>query len=120
LLLLQLPGVVLLPSVVVRPAQTDSEPVIGPGNGLTVTTAVRLQPPVNEYDIVVVPAAMPPTTPVELTVATDGLLLAHVPPVEIVAKVVNVPEQSPKVPVIASGTAFTVTSAVVMHPVAAV
>ena len=44
LLLIQVPPVALLLSVVVKPAQTASVPVMFAGNGLTVTTAVAIQP----------------------------------------------------------------------------
>jgi hypothetical protein len=43
--------------------------------------------------IVTVPAATPVTTPVELTVATDGLLLLHVPPAVLSVSVIEVPTQ---------------------------
>lgn len=67
-------------SVMVNPAQTVLGPVME-GSGFTVSVAVVKQPPPSEYVIVVVPADMPVTMPEdEPMVATDGLLLLHVPP----------------------------------------
>ena len=43
ILLLHVPGVVASLSVVVRPVQTVSVPVMEAGNGLTVTIAVMIQ-----------------------------------------------------------------------------
>ena len=53
--------------------------------------------------ILAVPAASPVTTPPASTLAVDGLLLAHVPPVEVVARVVVEPTQTVAVPVIEAG-----------------
>jgi hypothetical protein len=56
-------------------------PVIGPAAGFTVTTIVAMQPVPNVYEITAVPAATPPKIPdVEPMVATEVLLLLHVPP----------------------------------------
>lgn len=50
--------------------------------------------------IVVVPADIPVTTPVELTVATEGLLLLHVPPAVVSESVIVVPTQVEEAPMI--------------------
>jgi hypothetical protein len=53
-----------------------------------------------EYVIVTVPAATPVTKPVEVTVATDGLLLLHVPPGVASLSNVDAPTQVDELPVI--------------------
>ena len=69
-------------SVVVRPWHTEEAPTIAAGAGVTVTTSVEIQPALNAYVIVVVPAVMPVSTPpVTSIVPTAGVLLLHVPPV---------------------------------------
>jgi hypothetical protein len=63
------------------------------------------------------PAVMPDTTPLILpTVATDVLLLNHVPPLVAELNVVVAPEHIASVPVIAAGEATTVTTAVTKQP----
>ena len=64
--------------------------------------------------MVVVPAAMPDTTPDVPIVAIAGVLLLHVPPVVVLAIVVVAPAHTLIVPVMADtvGFAFTVTIAV--------
>jgi hypothetical protein len=81
------PYIVAFDSVVVEPWQTAEGPVIAAGATFTVTTAVDAQLP-TAYDIVAVPFAIPVTTPVEPTVATEALLLAQVPPTVASASVV--------------------------------
>ena len=61
--------------------------------------------------------AIPVTTPDELTVPCDTLLLLHVPPVDVVDKVMVFPMQTGEMPVIAPGKLFTVTVACTLHPV---
>ena len=59
--------------------------------------------------IVALPTETPVTTPVpEPTVATEGVLLIHVPPVEVVANVVDEPLQTLVAPVIGFGETFIV------------
>ena len=60
---------------------------------------------------------MPATEPVELTVPCNGLLLLHVPPVDVVDNVVLLPAHTLVIPVIGAGNAFTVIPVVVVHPV---
>ena len=56
------------------------------------------------------PALIPATMPVAETEATDGLLLAHVPPLTLSVNVADVPVQSDGVPLIAAalGAGFTI------------
>lgn len=58
--------------------------------------------------MVTVPEAMPVTTPEELTDATDGALLLHVPPVGTADSVVDDPMHKVLLPVMAA-LPFTVT-----------
>jgi len=109
------PGVVEL-SVVVAPVHTVLLPVMAAGNGLTVTTAVRVQPLVPKHVIVAVPAATPLTIPDdEPMVAIAVLLLLHVAPMLVVLNVVLAPAQTANVPVMALGAGCTVTTTVVKH-----
>ena len=59
--------------------------------------------------MVAVPAALPLTTPADVTDATDGLLLLHVPPVVVLLRVPVRPTHNVVVPVMvpADGAAFT-------------
>jgi hypothetical protein len=117
LLLVHKPPPVPLLSVVVTPLlHTVKVPVITPGNGLTVTTVVALQPVPKLYDIVALPATAPVTMPVEPIAAMAELLLLHVPPEGVPLKVVVAPEHTTLVPV-TDGVATTVTSRVLVHPV---
>lgn len=60
---------------------------------------------------------MPVTTPVVLTtVATEVLLLLHVPPVVEFVRVVLAPSQTEKEPLIAAGSGFTTNVVVLKHP----
>jgi hypothetical protein len=72
-------------SVIVLPAQTVDGPVMTPalGEALTVNTFVAAtlpQPFVTVYEMIVVPADIVITRPLELIVATAVLLLLHTPP----------------------------------------
>src|SRR6185436_9993955 len=108
-------------NVVVNPTHTVSVPVIA-GAGFTVTVAVTLHPLLSVYVIVDVPADTPVTTPPFVMVATPvlddvhGLTAAGVPdPVNVVVN----PTHTLSVPVIA-GAGFTVTVAVILHPLLSV
>jgi hypothetical protein len=93
-----------------------SVPAFTTGNGLTVTAVVvLLQLVVDEVKVKVAePAATPVTTPAEVTVATDGLLLTQVPPV-VGDKVVVDPIHIELLPVmLTAGKALTVTAVVVL------
>jgi hypothetical protein len=67
--------------------------------------------------MVLVPAVTPVITPAVLMVATDGVLLLHVPPVVVLLTVVVSPAHTCSVPVMAAGSGFTVTVAVRIQPV---
>ena len=88
-----------------------SVPAFTTGKVFTVTAVVvLLQLVVDDVKVKVAdPAATPVTTPAEVTVATDGLLLTHVPPV-VGDKVVVDPMQIELLPVMLTvGKALTVT-----------
>ena len=71
--------------------------------------------------MVLVPSAIPATTPVAApTLATLVLLLAHAPPAGVDANVEFNPLHICSDPVIAVGSAFTVTTAVAVQPPAIV
>lgn len=113
LLLLQVPPAVSFASVVLLPSQTAIVPVIAPGNGSTVILDVVEQPPL-VYVIVVEPIAIPVTTPLDASiVATEVVLLAHVPPVETLLSVTVDPRQTLLPPVMAGGM-VTMVAVVVM------
>ena len=103
-------------NVVVAPAQMVLPPVILTTGRLVTETAVvgiDTQPVVPSVKVnVAIPAAMPVTTPALVTVATDGLLLTHVPPL-VGDKVVVNPAQILDAPVtLTTGSGFTVTGVV--------
>lgn len=113
----QVPVVGVLDNVVHCPSQTDVEPEIAEGNGLTVATAFTVHPEPNEYTIVDVPADTPQKTPVAvLIVPTAVLELLHVPPpalfVNVVQELIHVLSVPPMLP----GSVFTVTLFVTVHP----
>jgi hypothetical protein len=115
--LVHVPPVLALSNVTVNPSHTFIVPVIA-ANGSTVMFAVIAQPVGSVYVIVVVPGTIPDTIPVdEVTVATDVLLLAHVPPVDVLPNVVVKPWQTVDEPVIVAGSGLTVTTAALIHPV---
>jgi hypothetical protein len=100
-------------SVVFAPTHILAVPVITPGRPLTVTVVVTVQPVGKVYVIKVVPPVRAETKPVvEPIVATPGVPLVHVPPVEASLSVVLPPAQTTKPPVIAAGNALTVICAV--------
>lgn len=116
LLLVQVPPGVVELSTVVKPVHTVLLPVIAAGRGLTVTTAVRVQPLVPKQVIVAVPVATPVTTPdEEPIVATVVLLLLQVAPTLVVLSVVVDPTQTASVPLMVFGAGCTVTTTVVKH-----
>jgi hypothetical protein len=82
-------------------------PTIGDGSGLTVDTTVLEQPVTGSvYIMLAVPNVRPDTRPDELTGATAGLLLLHVPPVLVVASNEVKPIHTPGLPVIVAGCAL--------------
>ena len=120
LLLLQVPPPEPSVNAVDDPAQTFRLPVIPPGTVLTVTVVVVIQPVDSVYVIVDVPGVPPVTKPeADPIVATTVLLLIHVPPPASL-KVVDRPEHTDVVPVIADGNGLTVATFVTLHPPASV
>jgi len=99
----------------VVPGQIVNEPKIGPGRGLTVTTAVIEQPPGAVYVIIAVLGELTMRAVTRPVVnATDaivvGLLLSQVPPVVASESSDVSPEQIRKLPVIGAGAGLTVTT----------
>ena len=118
LVLLHVPVAGLLLSVVVAPAHTAIVPLIGAGSGFTVITAYCCVSVGRVYVIVVVPASMPVTIPVDaFMVPTAVLPLVHVPPVGEQCSAVAEPLHTVIVPVITPGRQFTVTVAYALQPV---
>src|SRR5437763_557410 len=111
------PGVPLA-RVDILPTQIATGPdgEIEPGPVLTVTTAFAKQVALNEYLIVSVPIATPPTISVDPTVAIAVATLLHVPPGAASASVVLEPEHTVSVPVIGATPYVTVTTAVSQQP----
>ncbi len=118
-LLLQVPPPASL-NVVVKPEHTLRLPNMVVGNGFTVTTAVVKQPEPIVYVIVAVllVATVPPVTiPVTVPIlAIPDALLVHVPGVVASLNEVLNPEHTLRLPNIAVGDGFTVTTAVAIQP----
>ena len=112
------PGVISL-SVMESPTHKGTEPVIGAGNGFTVTSWVIWQPVASVYVMVALPVSFPKTIPEEEPMAAMvGLLLTHVPPGSASVSVLLVPIHTLKLPSIGDGNGFTVTVVVTKQPVA--
>jgi hypothetical protein len=94
LLLLQLPPGASV-SVMVDPWQTEVGPLMADGDEFTVTLAIAVvQPVLNPYVILAVPALIPVTTPeADPTTATLEFELVHVPPETLLVSVPLVPIQ---------------------------
>ena len=117
ILLLHVPPVAGSLNVIVCPAHTRLLPVIAGGGGLIVTPVVVMQPVPVVYVIATLPVLIPVIIPVALpAVAINGLLLLHIPPVVTSLSVVVAPTHIVVVPVIAAGSAYTVSVLVVLHP----
>jgi len=113
--LLHVPSPVALVSVVELPLQIANGPEIAAGTTPTVTAATMMQPaPGCVYVIFTFPGATPVTSPVDRsTVASEVLLLDHVPLAGVAFNVITPPAEHTELkPVIGSGAALTVTSAV--------
>jgi hypothetical protein len=117
LLLLQVPPVVVVLKLVVKPAQTISVPVIPAGTALTVIVTEAEQPVASISVIVAVPGVTPRTIPVDDPIFTLLLLALHTPPDGVVFKVVDKPTQIASIPVIAAGFGLTVKVVVFIQPV---
>ena len=111
-----MPPIVVLVSVDVDPIQIPVVPEIAAAGAFTVTTVVALVVPqafATLYVMVAVPWAIPVTTPVVLpTVATDGVLLVHVPPIVVLVTVVVEPIHIGATPKIGAAGGTTVTISV--------
>ena len=116
-LLLHVPPGGVDDNVVVEFSHTVVPPVITPGRLFTVTVSVSKQPFAVTYEMVVVPAAIPVTTPVASMVPAAVLLLVHVPPAVVFASAVVWPIQTVGVPVMIAGDAITVTTTDAEQPV---
>jgi hypothetical protein len=90
-------------------------PVIAAGEAFTVMALVTAQLPGSVYEIVADPAPTPDTTPPD-TVAL-AVVLVHVPPALPSVRVVVEPVHTVAAPLIAAGTACTVTTASDLQPV---
>ena len=103
---------------VVWPVHTLGIPVMPPGEELTVTVAVAMQPVENSlYVITDVPAVKPLTTPENDMLATLVLLLLQVPPGVALLNAEVVPAHNPVAPVMTDGTGYTITVIKASHPV---
>jgi hypothetical protein len=101
-----------------KPWQIAGGPVTGNGNGFTVIILVTKQPVGNIYEMVTVPVETLVTIPEEEpTVATEVLLLLHVPPLYVSPSVMAYPRHTEEAPVMAAGCKFIVTVVVARHPV---
>ena len=122
LLLLQVPPAVASLSDVVSPGHTLRFPRIAPGNGLTVTVVV-IEHVVGNVNVIIevlgTNTDIPVTTPDdEPTIAIPVALLVHVPLPDASDKDVVKPEHTLFIPSMAVGNGFTVTTVVMIQPVA--
>jgi hypothetical protein len=113
--LVHVPPDTVLVSVTAASEQMRVIPLVTPGIGFTVTTAVLKQPVVASVWVIVAVPLPTPTTVVVLavpvTVATPVLLLVHAPvPLDVSVK--EFPSHNSIVPEILAGTASTVTMSV--------
>lgn len=117
--LVHAPPVVALLRIVVAPTHTLGVPNITPGTGLTVTVEVLRHPVESLYVTVAVPTERPEIPPENDIIGpvTKGAEDVHVPPVVALLSIPVVPVHSDVIPVIGKGLGWTVTAAVVAHPV---
>jgi hypothetical protein len=109
----------------VSPWHIDAAPLIVPASGtvFTVTCLVATCVPQvfsTVYEITVVPAPKPATTPELLIDAIAPFPLVHVPPVAELLNVAVVPAHKASAPAISSGPGLTVTKVMLVQPVAPV
>ena len=89
-----------------------------PGNALTVTLAVAIQPVGSVYVITAVPGPAPMTLPdSEPAVAMAVAPELHIPPVVLLLKTVAEPAHTVVIPVMAAGNPLTVTVLTDIQPV---
>jgi hypothetical protein len=112
LLLAHVPPATVLDKDVIWLTHMLDVPEIVPADvsAFTVTVAVLRQPVPSVYVMSAVPPVTPVTIPLASTVATDGVPLAHVPPPEALDNVIDADGHTEPAPVIADGSAFTVTT----------
>ena len=111
------PGTLLV-NVVVEPAHTVDTPDVTPGFTLTDTGNVLLQPVPNVYVISAVPAVTPVTTPVAgFTFPMVMFELLQVPPDGELDRLVVRPIQVLGIPAMGDGSASTVITFTVLHPI---
>lgn len=120
--LLHVPPPAVPVKVTVEPTHTLLGPVIDVGIGITVMVVVVVHPVLPKVNVITdVPAATPVNTPVvEPIVATDVLLLSHVPEPEASDSVVTPPTHTDDAPEIDDGDKLTVTVFILLHPPMAV
>ena len=101
------------------PTHTDKGPVIAAGNGFVVKITPALHPVLSSvYEIMVVPAAIGMTAPVnEPTVATVVVVLLHVPPGVEEERETTELTQDAKGPIGVAGSGLTVIERTEKHPV---
>jgi hypothetical protein len=107
LLLVHIPPEIELLNITAEPLHKLPGPDIADGNKFIVKTLYTEQPVAKAYLIVSDPPETPDTIPVLPTMAMEGTLLLHVPPVAVSDNNVVVPTQAPMLPVIVAGIAFT-------------
>jgi hypothetical protein len=113
LLLVQVPP--LTPSLIVSvPPAHSVTPLSAVGCAATVTAFVAIQPSVNEYVTLAMPAEVPVKLPEPSIVAFTSTL--HVPPPLTSPSAIVEPEHTMLLPDIAAGFAFTVTACVDLQP----
>src|SRR6478735_8229669 len=105
--------------VVVNPAHTLVVPLMAATVGIALTVTVVVDVPtqpfvVTVYEMMLVPAVTPLTTPLLSIVATDSLLLLHTPLAVASLKVVVNPAHTLVVPLIAATTGIALTVIVVV------
>ena len=116
LLLVQNPPVVPSLNLITEFTHTLDGPVIATGTGLTVTVAVAGQAPMEYVITAVPPGATPVTQPKEVIVATNVLLLLHVPPAVPSVRQAPEPAHILNNPVIAPGDGVVHTVVVAIQP----
>lgn len=79
-LLVHVPPGVASESVLFTPSHKVPEPVMGAVAAVTVSNIVAGKQPVTVYDRLVVPALIAVIMPVEPAMATEDVLLVHIPP----------------------------------------
>jgi hypothetical protein len=117
---LQPPPVTELESKIFTPGQVGTLPAIAGGKGLTVIVRIAVHPTPNVYVITDVPNEIPDTTPPVSILATDTLLLVHVPPAVALVSEPVVPKHTDADPAIAAGNACTVNERLTEQPVESV